>query len=479
MKNTKPFKSHNYQETISFQVGTTFEEFKEKFYTRFPDLKIFNIDNINLTKVILDGLKVNYIAKKIKNNFIFQPIILILLKFLYWKLSYAFYKRKFSFKLQKKFLIIDEGKLSEKADGRKVSYYTENITQNLNKDEYFTISLIDDKKIKSILNAISYSDIIRTSFATFPSIDVFKFIFKLRKFYRKIKVQNVFSDTDLQNIQIALNTFFFQYYAYLKFFEKCKFQKVIFTQHYHNEGFILACKRNKIHIIELQHGLISTKDIFYVFPKNFEEIRSRALMPDEIWCFGEYWKEILSKGYEWEPSQIKVFGNYVYRSNTVPSTIPTEFLNKNYILITTQTFLHSYYMEYVKKLSQYLNTHNIDIKILVKIHPAEKIETYQEIAQLPSVLVFDSHLDYWLKNCQYHITIYSTTVFDAVLHDKLSYCLYYDAFKDYLEEYATLNFVRIIDPEDFSFIHQYSASSYSNINKKYYYNDIDYNLLNS
>lgn len=472
-------KTNNKTEFISLELGTTFEEFKRKFYTSFPDLKIFDLKDINLTKVILDGLKVNYLSKGINNDLIFKPFVFIILKFLYWKLRHFRYKKNILVFIQRKILIIDEGKLSQKEDGSKVSYYFENITEQLEKDKYFIISI--NKIIINKNNSIHYTDVVKWALSVFPSIQDFQFIFNLKKFYKNIKKQKLFSDVDLINIKMAFNSFFFQYYTYMKLFKHCKFQKVLFTQHYHNEGLILACKKNDIYTIELQHGLISTKDIFYVFPKNFEEVRTRALMPDEIWCFGQYWKDTLLSGYEWNESQIKIFGNYVYRNASVKNNESISYIpsNQKYILITTQTFLHSYYIQYVKNLIQYLHQQNIkDIKIVVKIHPSEKLENYTELKQYSSVLLVTDNLDYWLKNCQYNITIYSTTVFDAMLYDKFSYCLYYEEFKDYLEEYATLSFVKIIKPDDFSFLHQHSTTSI-NINKKYYYTNIQYQLLNT
>ncbi len=462
-------------ENISFQLGTSFEEFKKKFYSRFPDLKIFDFENINLTKVILDGLKVNYVNKGIYNDVVFKPFFIIIIKFVYWKIKYHLFhkKRISSFSTNKKILILDRGRLSQTHDGHYVSYYTENITKHLKKEEYYIICLNDDNKANSILQSVSYSDLYKWAYSIFPSVKDFQFILKLRKFYKNLEKKNLLSDIDLTNIKMGINSFFFQYYCYMKIFNRCKFQKALFTMHYHNEGFLLACKKNNIHTIELQHGLISTKDIFYVFPEKFKEIRERALMPNEIWCYGEYWRNILLSGYEWDKSQIKVFGDYIYRDISAPSTS----INSNYILITTQTFLHSYFTEYVKNLHQYLQQNKYDIKIIVKIHPNEKADRYSELKKLQLVSIVTSHLDYWLKHCEYHITIYSTCVFDALIYNKPSYCLYYEEFKDYLEEFNQLPFVKLISPDDFSFLSPNNTIELNTSMKKYYYDDIQYNLL--
>jgi hypothetical protein len=204
------------------------------------------------------------------------------------------------------------------------------------------------------------------------------------------------------------------------------------------------------------------------------------LMPDEIWCWGEYWKKVLLKGSEWEEKQIKIIGDFIYRGNTEDKKNPYESFLKNepFYLITTQTFLHEYFINFTINFSNYLNSRKIYKKIIVKIHPNEVQSKYQSLNRLTNVLVVSDALDFLLRHCECNITIYSTTVFDALRYNKISFCLYYESFKDYLEEYAAHPFVRIIQPHDFEKINP-NASIPGYIDKKYYYDSFNYKLLDS
>ncbi len=53
-------------------MSETFSEFKTQFYKKVNDLSILDCGEINLLKVILDGLKVNYKNRGIKNREIFR-----------------------------------------------------------------------------------------------------------------------------------------------------------------------------------------------------------------------------------------------------------------------------------------------------------------------------------------------------------------------------------------------------------------------
>jgi hypothetical protein len=53
-------------------VSQTFSQFKTHFYERVTDFSVFDCEDFNLLKVVLDGLKVDYLKKGILNETIFK-----------------------------------------------------------------------------------------------------------------------------------------------------------------------------------------------------------------------------------------------------------------------------------------------------------------------------------------------------------------------------------------------------------------------
>ena len=68
----------------------TFSDFKNDFYKRVPDLTLFDCGDINLLKVVLDGLKVNYVKKGKVRSYLFYPTFLYFL--------YLWFKKMFIIK---------------------------------------------------------------------------------------------------------------------------------------------------------------------------------------------------------------------------------------------------------------------------------------------------------------------------------------------------------------------------------------------
>src|ERR1041385_142656 len=59
------------------EVNRSFSEFKENFYRRVRDFSVFGNEEINLLKVVLDGLKVDYCSRGKIRVFIFRGYFLI------------------------------------------------------------------------------------------------------------------------------------------------------------------------------------------------------------------------------------------------------------------------------------------------------------------------------------------------------------------------------------------------------------------
>jgi len=423
-------------------VSQTFSQFKTHFYERVTDFSVFDCEDFNLLKVVLDGLKVEYLKKGILNETIFKTSFVDKLKLQARRLKFRKAATTSRLKIQhemgnldKPFLLFDNARVAEDASGKKVSFYFHRIQQYLGSEKCTTIyqSQTVLKEGPVVL------DLLLGTLFVKPTKDEKIFISNLKKTYHKIVGLNVFSEDELTNIRVAINKFYDEHRFWNRFLKRSKTKFVLFDQHYSREGFILALKRKKIKVIELQHGLIAPEDIFYVFPQSVIDIASKAMFPDLIFTFGSYWSEVLKKGFEFMPEQIEVLGMY-QENNTFVSEekqLKTDrFLNGcDFVLVTTQTFLHPYFAEYVEWLSGDMISKGSKIKIIVKNHPSEKIDDYESLQTLGNVMIHNVNTEYLLSRCKWHISCYSTTLYDATKYNCMNFSLLIEPCRDYIDTF--------------------------------------------
>ncbi len=244
----------------------------------------------------------------------------------------------------------------------------------------------------------------------------------LAQMYFRVKAKKVLNESELHHFKAHLQNFFDAYRDWSRLLEQIKSRVVYFYPHYHNEGLIAACREVGIRSIELQHGLISREDFYYVYPSEFTSFIDRALFADRILVFGTFWKDELLLGAGYKASQIEVIGRYQYHPPTPPEI--TDDLRKRYhfedkkiIAIACQTNQPEYFAEYTCKLSVKLAAENPDYLIVLKPHPRQaRLEVLQACSDLTNVRVLDKseNLMALLQLSEIQISVYSTTFFDAI-----------------------------------------------------------------
>jgi len=419
---------------MNFTLGTTFSAFKADFYGKAKDLSLYDCGDLNLLKVVLDGLKVNYISRGAIRLPFFLPDVL-------WNLSQAI-KRKKNAGLETlrenkeaNILIADlSGRSETEKEGKPQSYYFHTLLSEFQSAE--CIHVVEYFKKKGYPHDL---DLRKLSYLQYTPSDNYEK--RLRKdliqTFSHIKNSKVFSKAELTNIQIAIQSFFCQYKIWNEVLRKLPAIKYcLLEQHYHHEGLLLALKRNKIQSYEIQHGLISEKDIFYVFPKEISAIRDKALFPDKILVYGEYWKNTLLKGSEFTKENITLVGDLRKKSASIASQEEEKEIkdfskNHKIILVSSQTFMHEFYADYTLKLSDLLRSKHTGWKIILKLHPNEKEENYSSLRNIPNVLISKSNILYLFKLAAIHISVYSTTLYDALGYDLVNFSLINEGFKDY------------------------------------------------
>jgi len=447
-------------------MNQTFTQFKENFYNSFEDAAIFDCGSFNTLKIVLDGLKVNY-AKKQKANtfflnswFLYTSQIKIKQKFLWNKKYKKFEQKVFGSKNilnNKKYLIGFSSRLITEANNKNKSIYYANIINDLGLENTMYIADADIENILNLGNDFNKNEIYLAGLLQKFSVGDFELYTELCKTFYTIKQANIFDKHQLQNIEIAFEMFFKQASIWAKFLEKTTISTAIITVHYHNEGFIYACKKRGVKVVELQHGLIAYEDIFYIFPEKVKSVLSKALFADKILVYGNAWKQRLLRGYEYPESKIEVLGYYHYQPKQLSETereLNAKIENKKVALFTTQTFMEHNFSKYIQAISNVIPN---DYIVIVKPHPSEKIEIYNEyFSNSKNVLIANCGLDFILSKATFNVTCYSTTVFDAMRNNVKTLAINFEQSKDYVSSLVTENLVIKVEPNQnvFDFVEQ-------------------------
>ncbi len=171
--------------------------------------------------------------------------------------------------------------------------------------------------------------------------------------------------------------------------------------------------------IELQHGLINSTHPGYIYP-DFVRDLDTDFFRRTLLVYGEATKQLLCKRSIFRPEQIEVIGNpriQMYRRE-----FPVKETERNLILFTSQPFEQDgsgvgYYDTMIPILGK-LQEMAVDmgLELCIKLHPRENTEIaekYKKRLSDVSVMGNDASLYDLLQKSWLHITVSSTTLFEA------------------------------------------------------------------
>ena len=230
----------------------------------------------------------------------------------------------------------------------------------------------------------------------------------------------------------AFHVFFEQFLFWDTLLADRGVETCVFDNHYHNEGLLAALHLHGVRSIEIQHGLIAENDLYYVYPEYVRKVRGRAMFPTDLCLYGQFWKDVVAKGHERDPERMHVIGDYTYLGG---QPLPTTDHKQNAVFITAQKNMGDAYIPYLEGLATLLAEKHPKWKLWVKLHPLEKEpERYQALRGV-TVYGNEANLLELLAQSRIHISIYSTTFFDAIGLDTLNLSLQnYSSSADYARE---------------------------------------------
>ncbi|MEM7656752.1 MAG: hypothetical protein AAF399_11530 [Bacteroidota bacterium] len=416
----------------------SFREFQEDFYVAFENPQVFDCMEFNLLKVVQDGLKVQH---SFSTQWGLPWIILLIFTRIHrWVARIRGIRSPFQEELflphkGRKYLLLDPGRCVKTKSNQWTSLYFHRLIQQIAlQDQVFALERAGIDPLLSYDFTIS-SFARHAFFLPFTQEDRALYLALNQKF-KEWHSNTQFSPLEFQYIKRALQLFWEQYRVWNWIFHQVCPSEAVFICHYHKEGLILALKRNGIKAIELQHGLIAAEDIFYVYPPPISSVASKALFADEIRTYGPYWRNVLLEGNEYSPEQIKVGGYYLFekeRDRTFIESIRNQAKEAPVLLVSTQKLLYQVFIDYVEWLVEDCHTKGIECLIIVKPHPGNPEGTYASLARHASVIVSRADLYDLFSASDLHLSIYSTTLYEATRLGLSNFSLYVESCSDYVE----------------------------------------------
>lgn len=384
-----------------------FNIIQNEFEQRFPNGKLFEGKNFNYIKLVQHALSyaiTNADDKLLKKN-PFGSWWLYKLK----TRIHARRKRRLNFLPQKSegILFLEGRRKLKLPTGEEISPITHLIRETVLSTEYSwwdTTGAFEkeaDFSVKSLSNWFPPTNEIQHEIYS-----------ELKGVLRKIKESDVFSKIEFQYVESAFNVFFESFRRWHALLSVANPKTLVGITHYHNEGCLAAAKLLGIKTVELQHGLISKHDLYYVYPTKYSEALSKGIFPNEIWLFGNFWREVLEKGAESAFMKPIVIGNF-----TTDVAVKTDQLEKeNRVLLCAQKNLSQPYIEWIRFMKKQILPLHPEWKLIVKLHPLEsQVEKYKaEADDRVDVLSVSASLNEELKRARIQVSIYSTTFFDAI-----------------------------------------------------------------
>ena len=323
-------------------------------------------------------------------------------------------------------VLLAENRTKTKPNGTVVSFYFDEIIEGVDAERRTVINS------GSILLQCDYhiKDLAKCRIP--PDSQEIELLWDINYVIAKTESSGLFSRSELYYLKSCFHVFYDEFRFYYSLFKNQKVRKVILTCHYHKEGLLSELRILGIESVELQHGLIASNDIYYVYPHQYKSIISGGLFPNKIGVYGVKWKELLLRGCEFTEDRIDVVGEYFDIGEKVFSSVQKE----NLIIVCSQKNLDADYLAYLKHLDTQLSNHP-GWQALVKLHPLEKRRDLYLMHSFRHVEIADVDLSLkeLLARARVQISIYSTTFFDALGYNVLNMSLQdYGYSREYARE---------------------------------------------
>jgi len=273
-----------------------------------------------------------------------------------------------------------------------------------------------------------------------------------------------FSDNEIEK-KVLL--FYGKFFTYRFLLSLLKPERVLLIAHYGKEAFIAACQHSDVQVIELMHGSIIPSHPQYVFPKSYSDFFHRSLFPHRLAVYGEYWKQVVVQGNMFPEDSILVIGYYLKVPDASHSS---QSLKRTTILITSQPTVQQELCRYVSFLKSRLN--QTEWHIIVKPHPMESEDAYAALQTPNFVTVSHTNVYELLAECDIHVSVYSSVLYEALRYGVSNYVLYLEAARDHCEAIINSGVAQVLAPDQVP-----DPSCKPQVITEFYFADYDSSIL--
>lgn len=328
-------------------------------------------------------------------------------------------------------------------------------------------------KIDQIPNKSLISDV----FLNFISVP----LGKIASYFYKIEKKDLLNEIgEKLNINVNYKIYWYRFlgqYLLMNFILTFNKPKVVFFVYPGSWlGFLYAFNKRGIRTVELQHGVINNLHTYY----NYFYSHDSQLFPSQFWAYGDNdFKLLKNSNYISDQSSIKIIGNY-YLDRIKQSNFNIKFRGTNEIkaVFSHQDIFEEKALEFILEIAE-INS-RIDFYILPRFMTDKltKIETFY----FPNIYVEkNQNIYHYLKDCDYHITVNSTTTYEADFFDTPSILIDIEGHASSYFNKSPVKAIVIEKPEDFSeaIIKINDNSKFSLENTDYFFkSDYSNNLKN-
>ncbi len=403
---------------------SSFSKLNQHLLDRLENDKTFITKDFSFFKIFQHG--VIYAHNKSKNKtlktYFHWPIFLQK-----WKYRYSNFSKKKNriAPFLKENLILEPGRIFTKENGDVVSIYFDKIQKEI-EGKYSTVLLRSNSPIQC-------DYVLDQLIAANDSLDKneSRMLLAVNEVAAKLKDSNWYTSSEKNYITSALHVFLDTYRTYYRLVKSSRVKRLYFIAHYHNEGIIAAMNDLNIEIIEIQHGLISKADLYYCYNPRFSRHLEHAFFPDKLVLFGDYWKNILVDAAEWRTQQLIIGGEYM--ANAQGKIVVAE--KENLIVVAAQKGMEREYLPLISALKNHLLNHP-EWRAIIKLHPLEKHPHLYEQFVSSQISIAEKGMDITklFSRAKIQLSIYSTTIYDAIGYGLKNYCWLYDGMgRDYAE----------------------------------------------
>lgn len=389
-------------------VQLTLEELWQRFEADFPDLYIAQGECFSYLKLFQHASSYHALGDKRKliPRTIDRTAALLPLK---QAVKHTLKRPKAP--AMREVVLLDDKRTVDTPEGRK-SYYFHHIVNELGANKLTVVN--DSHKNTALPVSVDKPTLDALGSCALDSIDrrvLRDLLAVLKRAKNALRSQPLLYDY----LASAFTVFFADFHRFHHLFKGKGVRHFFLTTHYHREGLIAAAKMNGVTVTEFQHGLIAREDLYYAYPPFVCGFTENALFADRICVFGEYWKRVLVSGEGYPEDAVIVLGDYSLRAEGVARYKGIDKVNA--LLVTAQKNCVDEYLNYVTGVMELFNERYADWELWVKLHPLErKPEAYEVLKNHPQCRVFgkESDLMHLLAQCKVQVSIYSTTLFDAL-----------------------------------------------------------------